>query len=101
MVDGRWQMVDGRWRMADGRDATTPPDFQFSIFNLHFAFFNLPFAFSIFHFAFPPRYGRAASFPQSLKSSQSPVSSNEPTPTWPQANVLSLAVMCGFCMSSK
>src|SRR5687768_1574469 len=39
--------------------------------------------------------------PNTLTSSQWPESSNEPTPTWPQAKVLSWAVMIGVFMSSK
>jgi hypothetical protein len=40
-------------------------------------------------------------FPRSTTSSKFPWSSNVPMPTCPQVNVLSLAVMYGFCMSSK
>ena len=39
--------------------------------------------------------------PCSRTSVQSPVSSNEPTPTWPQVNVVSVATIAGVFMSSK
>src|SRR5262245_32765593 len=39
--------------------------------------------------------------PRNRTSVQSPVSSNVPTPTWPQVNVVSVAVIAGVFMSSK
>ena len=39
--------------------------------------------------------------PCNRKSSQLPVSSKDPRPTWPHVNVLSVAVMTGSCMSSQ
>ena len=47
------------------------------------------------------RPGRSTLMPRSTKSSQSPVSSKDPTPTRPQVNLLSLAVITGWVMSSK
>jgi hypothetical protein len=46
-------------------------------------------------------YQRPAFTPRSLTLVHMPVSSNEPRPTWPQRNVLSVVVRRGFVMSSK
>ena len=47
------------------------------------------------------RDGLSTLTPRSVRSSQSPVSSNDPTPTRPQVNVVSMAVITGLVMSSK
>lgn len=46
-------------------------------------------------------YYSSTFFPYSFRSSQLPLSSKEPSPMRPVVKVLSLAVMTGFCMSSK